>query len=121
MEKIEDENGFHLIRSASLDWISKNAWRQSQYISWKLPSFQQLCLSLLTQSHLWEQFLQHQDPYHFMEIALTQDQDETSFNWNELTSFEKYILFMVLCISFVYALVRKIFFSLLEYSTDVCC
>ena len=110
MEKVEDETGSHLIRSSSLGWISKNAWKQSQYISWKISSFQGLCCSLLEEPDSWKNFLQHQDPYHLMEIAAAKDQDESGFNWNKLTSFEKCV-----CLDcFVHC--RVLFFILSLYS-----
>ena len=84
---MEGQAGILSPRSVSVSWISRDTWRQCQYLSWKISSFARLCRSLLEQIEMWKEFAQNSDPYHLMETKF--HPEDAEFDWTKFTKFER--------------------------------
>nr|XP_056709345.1 dynein axonemal heavy chain 14 [Euleptes europaea] len=111
-------------------WITELMWKECQYMSTHMPTFNLLCNSLLSDSHQWNAFLNSQNIYHFLSRCYSpvssakqglqfgvpkenydEDHASSDFPWENLSSFERLILIKVLRPECLSSAVREFVFE----------
>ncbi|XP_077196785.1 dynein axonemal heavy chain 14 isoform X2 [Paroedura picta] len=113
--QVSENNGFYGVLESPPLWITELMWKECQYMSTHMPSFNLLCNSLLSDWPQWEAFLNSQNVYHLLSSSYDpistakkelqfgvpkgsfyQDCASLHFPWENLSSFERLILIKVL-------------------------